>query len=176
MLETFGAAMVDFVRANQAWAVPFVFTFALAESLAFLSLLVPGSFVLIGISTILGASGVSFWPVWIAAGVGGTIGYAISYWLGYYYKDQIREMWPLRDQKEMMQRGEVFFAKWGILGVFFGHFFGPVRAVIPVIAGMVSMPQMHFQLANVSSSFLWAAGVLGPGMLGSSWWFGKLGH
>lgn len=173
MLETYGQTIVEFVKANQSWAVPMVFAFALAESLAFLSLLVPGSFVLIGISAILGASGLSFWPVWLAAGVGGTIGYGLSYWLGYHYKDSIREMWPLRDQKEMMQRGEVFFAKWGVLGVFFGHFFGPVRAVVPVIAGMVSMPQMQFQIANVSSAFLWAAFVLGPGMFGSSWWFGK---
>jgi membrane protein DedA with SNARE-associated domain len=176
MLASYGQMIVDFVKTHQEWAVPFVFAFALFESLAFLSLFVPGSVILVGISALLGASGVSFWPVWLAAGVGGTIGYWISYWLGYHYKDQIREMWPLRDQKEMMQKGEVFFAKWGILGVFFGHFFGPVRAVVPVIAGMVAMPQLHFQIANVSSAFLWAAGVLGPGMLGSSWWFGKLGH
>jgi membrane protein DedA with SNARE-associated domain len=172
-LEAYGQAIVEFVKANQAWAVPFVFAFAFAESLAFLSLLIPGSFVLIGISTILGASGVSFVPVWIAAGVGGSLGYWLSYWFGYHYKDNIREMWPLRDQKPMMARGEEFFAKWGILAVFFGHFFGPVRAVIPVIAGMVSMPQLQFQIANISSGFIWGASVLGPGMLGSSWWFGK---
>jgi membrane protein DedA with SNARE-associated domain len=33
---------------------------------------------------------------------------------------------------------------------------GPVRAVIPVVAGMFAMPQVPFQIANVSSAFIWA--------------------
>ena len=33
---------VDFVRTNQAWAVPVVFALAFGESLAFISLLIPG--------------------------------------------------------------------------------------------------------------------------------------
>ncbi len=32
---------VDFVRTNQAWAVPVVFALAFGESLAFISLLIP---------------------------------------------------------------------------------------------------------------------------------------
>src|SRR6185295_637612 len=59
-----------------------------------------------------------------------------------------------------------FFDKWGAIGVFFGHFFGPVRAVIPVIAGMYAVPQWQFQLANILSAFIWAAGVIAPTYFG----------
>jgi hypothetical protein len=47
-----------------------------------------------------------------------------------------------------------------------------VRAVIPVVAGMYAMRQLPFQIANVSSAFLWAAGVLAPTTFGAKWYFG----
>jgi membrane protein DedA with SNARE-associated domain len=66
----------------------------------------------------------------------------------------------------MLPRGQLFFERYGAFGVFIGHFFGPVRAVIPVVAGMCAMRQIPFQIANVSSAFLWSAGVLAPGAFG----------
>ena len=56
-----------------------------------------------------------------------------------------------------------------MFGVFLGHFFGPIRAVIPVIAGMYSMRQIPFQIANISSAFLWAGGVIVPSFFGLKW-------
>ena len=60
-------SVIDFVRDHQAWAAPVVFLLAFGESLAFLSLVVPGVAALIGIGALMGASGISFWPVWVAA-------------------------------------------------------------------------------------------------------------
>ena len=50
MFEEYAKPIVDFVREHQAWAAPIVFALAFAESLAFISLLVPawGALVLIG--------------------------------------------------------------------------------------------------------------------------------
>ena len=47
-------------------------------------------------------------------------------------------------------RGGVLRAS-GAWGVFVGHFFGPVRAVIPVVAGMFAMRQLPFQVATSSA-------------------------
>ena len=69
----------------------------------------------------------------------------------------------------MMRRGREFFEKYGAFAVFLGHFFGPIRAVIPVIAGMAAMRQIPFQIANVTSAFLWAGGVIAPSFLGVAW-------
>ena len=68
-----------------------------------------------------------------------------------------------------MERGETFFAKYGVFGVFLGHFFGPIRAVIPVIAGIAGMRQLPFQVANITSAFLWAVGVIVPSFYGLKW-------
>jgi membrane protein DedA with SNARE-associated domain len=165
--------IVAFVRDHETWAVPIVFLLAFGESLAFISLILPSTVILVAISGLLGVSGISFWPVWLAAGIGGSIGYAISYWVGLYFKEELNTIWPFKNYPEMLPRGQAFFEKYGVFGVFLGHFFGPVRAVIPVVAGMYSMPHIPFQIANITSAFLWAGGILAPGTLGLNW---MLGH
>jgi membrane protein DedA with SNARE-associated domain len=161
--------IVLFVREHESWAIPIAFIVAFLESFCFLSLLWPGTAILIGISALLAQSGVSLdvlWPAIIAAGVGGAFGYSLSYWLGLYYKEDIKTFWPFSRHPTMIERGQSFFDQWGAIGVFLGHFFGPVRAVIPVVAGMYAVPQWQFQLANILSSFIWAAGVIAPSYFG----------
>ena len=53
-----------------------------------------------------------------------------------------------------------------MLAIFIGQFFGPLRAVVPLMAGIFAMPYWPFQLANVTSAFVWAAVVLGLSGLG----------
>ncbi len=164
-VQDFVELIVGFVKAHQDWAVPVAFLVAFAESFCFLSILWPGTAILVGVTGLLAASGADqsiLLPSIIAAGLGGTLGYAISYWIGLYFKDSIPHIWPFKNQPELIQKGEHFFDKWGGWGVFFGHFFGPVRAIIPVVAGMFRMRQLPFQIANVLSAFIWAAGVIAP--------------
>lgn len=167
--------IVTFVRTNEGWAGPVAFLVAFLESFCFLSILWPGTAILIGISALLARSGVEMgilWPAIIWAGVGGSLGYAISYWIGLYYKDGIKDLWPFNRNVAMVDRGQQFFDKWGAFGVFFGHFFGPVRAIIPVIAGMYAMPQWQFQAANILAAFIWAAGVIAPTYFGLNYLLG----
>jgi membrane protein DedA with SNARE-associated domain len=168
-LQEIADAVVTFVQANQAWAAPVAFALAFGESLAFISLILPSTVILVAIGGLLGASSIDIWPVVIAAGLGGSLGYAISYWIGLYFNDSINAYWPFRDYPEMMRRGRAFFEKYGAFAVFLGHFFGPIRAVIPVIAGMAAMRQIPFQIANVTSAFLWAGGVIAPSFFGVAW-------
>ena len=155
--------VIEFVRQNQAWMGPITFLLAFGESLAFVSLVLPATVILVAIDGMLGAGGISVaslgW-VWFAAGLGGSLGYWVSYLIGWYFKDDVDKIWPFSTRPEMLKQGREFFDKWGTLGVFFGHFFGPVRAVVPVVAGTLAMKQVPFQIANISSAFLWAAGVI----------------
>jgi membrane protein DedA with SNARE-associated domain len=171
-LEAFTTAVIEFVKTHEAWAAPVVFGLAFGESLAFLSLLLPATVILFGIGGMIGASGIQLLPVWIGAVSGSILGYALSYWIGLYFKDEIVNVWPFSKYPDMIPRGRDFFQKYGALGVFAGHFFGPLRAVVPVIAGMYAMPQVPFQIANVLSSALWSTGILMPGYLGLKYWLG----
>ena len=171
-LEHFTEWVIAFVRTHEAWAAPVVFALAFGESLAFLSLLLPATVILLAIGGLMGASGIAFLPVWIAAVTGSILGYALSYWIGLYFKDDIVNIWPFSRYPEMIPRGQAFFNKYGAYGVFLGHFFGPLRAVVPVVAGMYAMPQIPFQIANVLSSTLWSTGILVPGFVGLKYWLG----
>ncbi len=168
MLQDYIDAVVAFVRANEEWAAPIAFVVAFAESFCFLSLLWPGTAILVGISALLAASGVGtevLFPSILAAGIGGSLGYAVSYWIGLYFKDSIDKIWPFSRRPDLIPSGQRFFELHGAFGVFLGHFFGPVRAVIPVVAGMFNMPQLPFQIANILSAFTWALGVIAPAFL-----------
>lgn len=164
-MEAVVETVVSFVREHEAWAGPISFLVSFGESFCFLSLIIPGTAILVGIAALLAYSGVSdaiILPAIIGAALGGALGYAVSYWIGIYFKDSIHKIWPFSTRPYLITRGQEFFEKYGVFGVFLGHFFGPVRAVIPVVAGMFRMAQLPFQIANIASATLWSAGVILP--------------
>lgn len=158
-------ATTAFVREHQALAPAVVFALAFGESLALVSFLVPATVLLLAIGALIEASGLHFFPIWLAAVVGASLGDAISYWLGFYYKDRAKTFWPLSRRPDLVTKAETFFTRFGIWGVAVGRFFGPVRAVVPLIAGILAMRQSHFQVANVASAAVWAFAMLAPGAL-----------
>jgi len=169
--------VIDFVRVHHAWAAPVVFALAFLESMVFVSLLIPGWAALVGIGALIGASGMPFWPVWGAGAIGAALGDWMSYWIGYTCKEPIAQVWPLSKHPDLLPRGHAFIEKWGALGIFIGRFFGPLRAAVPLIAGMLEMPYWVFQLANVASAFLWAWVLLVFGDVGFGvikWFTGDL--
>jgi membrane protein DedA with SNARE-associated domain len=153
----------EFVREHHAWAAPVVFLLAFGESLAFLSLVVPGWLALVGIGGLIGMSGINFWPVWIAGAMGAALGDWISYWIGIRFKDDVARMWPLSRYPDLLPSASRFVSAWGVPSIFIGRFFGPLRAFVPLAAGIFAMPYWHFQFANFTSAFVWAFVVLSPG-------------
>ena len=69
-MEDFARAVANFVRDHEAWAAPIVLVLAFGESLAFISLLAPAWGALVAIGALIGVTGISFYPVWIAGAVG----------------------------------------------------------------------------------------------------------
>jgi len=135
-MQDFARALADFVRDNQVWAAPIVMVLAFGESLAFVSLLVPAWGALVAIGALIGVSGISFWPVWLAGGIGAALGDWVSYKIGFKYKEHVAEMWPLSRYPGILLRGEEFVKKWGVPSIFIDRFFGPLRASVPLVAGL----------------------------------------
>ncbi|WP_438277606.1 DedA family protein [Nitrobacter sp.] len=159
-MEDVGRGLVDFVSDHQVWAAPVVLLLAFGESLAFISLLVPAWGVLVAIGAMLGPGQINFWPVWIAAAVGAALGDWLSYWLGYHFKDRVAEIWPLSRRPDLLPRGRAFVLRWGIPSIYIGRFFGPLRASVPLAAGIFAMPYWRFQIANWTSALIWSAVLL----------------
>ncbi|MBB1201146.1 DedA family protein [Enterobacteriaceae bacterium 89] len=162
-------ATTGFISLHPHLALGVIFLLAFGESLAFISLLLPATVILLATGALIGESELAFFPVWMAAMAGAFVGDWVSWWLGYRYSYRMTTVWPLSRNPLLIQRGHRFFEKWGAWGVFIGRFFGPLRAVVPLIAGICTMPAVKFQLANITSAGVWAFGILAPGALGLPW-------
>jgi len=159
VLESYAHQIVEFIRIHQQWAAPVVLMLAFGESLAFISLLLPAWAALVSMGALISAGEISFWPIWVAAAIGAALGDWLSYWIGQKLEYRVQNIWPLSRYPDLIPKGEAFIKKWGILAIFIGRFFGPLRASVPLVAGIFAMPFWRFQTANFTSAFVWA-GVL----------------
>lgn len=175
--------MIEFLHTTSAWleallnsvsdnfwlSIGFIFLVAIGEAVFILGLFVPSTPVLLLVGGIIATGKLPFWEIYLAAVLGAVIGDAISYTVGFALKERIKTIWPFRNYLDLLDRGEVFFAKHGGKSVFIGRFIPGVKAVVPGIAGMMGMPYRWFTIINVSSAFAWAAAHILPGMLLTAW-------
>ena len=135
-MEALFTELLHWVRAHPHWAGVALFTISLAESLAIVGVIVPGVVIMFGIGALIGAGAADFWAMCAWAVAGAVLGDGLSYWLGNRYRARLLDMWPFRRMPESLQQGQRFFDKYGAMSVVFGRFFGPVRATVPLLAGM----------------------------------------
>src|SRR5882724_12880676 len=156
----------DFITAHRAWAGPAVCALAFGESLAFIGVLLPATAALVFVGVLIGQGLLDFWLMAAWATLGAALGDAVSFWIGRSFRDAIHNLWPFTKHPRMLDQGHRFFARWGMASVFLGRFLGPIRAVIPLVAGMMDMPRLRFQIANWTSAALWAPYWLCVGLFG----------
>ena len=92
--------------------------------------------------------------------LGAVLGDSVSYWIGRRFGGGIAQIWPFSRNPELLPSGIQFFQRHGGTSVFIGRFFGPIRAVIPLAAGMMRMPRGRFWVANITSALVWAPMLL----------------
>jgi membrane protein DedA with SNARE-associated domain len=151
---------LGFISAHAQWAAAVMFVTAFGESFAFLSLIFPGTTLLIAAGTLMPGGTLPYAPVLAGAVAGATLGDTVSYWIGRRYGGGIARVWPFSRYPELLPRGIRFFARHGGKSVFIGRFFGPMRAVIPLAAGVMQMPRGWFWVANFVSALIWAPMLL----------------
>jgi len=164
-VQTFTESILITIENHAEWAWFFVFLIAFIESMAVIGILMPGWVLLVGIGTMVGADVLSFTPIVLSAYFGAVIGEYLSYSLGYHYHHQILHWKWLSKHQKLIDYSKEFFEKHGVAGVFFGRFIGPVRAFIPLIAGISEMPKRTFFWVNITSGLFWAPLYLIPGIL-----------
>ena len=163
-MQTF-QPVFDWVTANPGWAATFVFVNAVAESLVIVGLFIPGTIVMFGIGTLVGTGVLGLWETLWWSVLGAIVGDGISYWVGRYYSDSLKRMWPFSKRPDLLPKGEAFFKKHGGKSVLFGRFVGPVRPIIPAVAGMMRMHPGSFFVVNVASAIVWAPAYMLPGLV-----------
>lgn len=147
------------------WILGAIFAISVMESLALVGLLSPGIALLFVAGTAAGGAQISYWAVLTAAYVGAVAGDLFSYFLGYHFHQRIVTMPPFRQHPEWLNQAEKFFLRYGLYGLFVGRFIGPLRPVLPMIAGALELPFLRFLVLDLCSGPFWAAAYLTPGFL-----------
>lgn len=160
-----GHELVAFLHAHPDLAILVIAGTAFGESFAFVSLLFPGTTVLVAAGALVKAGVLAPVPAAIAGALGAIIGDAISFWIGRKFEPVLSRTWPFRAHPERLESGFAFFRRFGWASVFLGRFFGPLRAIVPLVAGMLEMPTVPFYAANIVSAAIWAPALLLSGYL-----------
>lgn len=149
-------------RTHHAWILPIAFAIAFSESFVGVSFIIPGTFMLVTLGGVIGASHISVIPAWAGAVTGSILGDWISFWIGFHYHHQILHIWPFKRFEAQIEKGLHFFHRWGSWAIFIGRFLGPFRATVPLVAGMSELEFWPFQIANAASALIWAYVLLAP--------------
>ena len=157
--------LLDWIAGHPHWAGAAVFLVAFSESLAIVGLVMPGAFLMFGIGALVALGHLEFLPTMAWAVAGAILGDGLSFWLGHHYHQQLRTLWPFRNHPRLVNRGVDFFHRHGGKSILFGRFVGPVRPIMPAVAGMLGMPVPRYLVINVLSGIAWAPAYLLPGML-----------
>lgn len=157
--------VLAYIRAHPEMAAAVIGLTAFAESFAFVSFFFPGFAILVAAGALVQAGLIDPVTAAAAGAAGAILGDAISYWLGRKFGHALPSLRPFRRHPDALEKGVIFFRRWGWPSVFVGRFFGPLRAFVPLAAGMCRMPAVPFYVANVVSAVVWAPALLFSGYL-----------
>src|SRR6188472_2741624 len=105
--------LLEFIKANQDWAIVVMFITAFGESFAFLSLLFPGTTLLIAAGALIKTGALPYAPILVGAILGAVLGDAVSYWIGRKCGSAIARLWPFSRNPDLLASGIRFFAHHG---------------------------------------------------------------
>lgn len=148
---------------NPQWLAAAIFIVACVECLAIAGLIVPGTVLLFAITALAGSGALPLGQTLLLGFLGGLLGDGISYFLGRYFHQNIRQLPGLRHHPEWMNGAEAYFQKYGIASLLVGRFIGPLRPMLPMIAGMCDMPLPRFAAVSLLAGAGWSVAYLLPG-------------
>lgn len=164
-METYLAPLLEWLQQHPHWAGFVVFLTAMLESLLLVGLILPGAVLMFGFGALVAAGAMELWPTLAWAVLGAIAGDGTSFLIGRHFHQRLRVMWPFYKYPRLMARGVDFFHHHGGKSIILARFVGPVRPILPAVAGMLNMPTGRFFLVNAFSALLWAPVYLIPGLV-----------
>ncbi|MBD9427433.1 bifunctional DedA family/phosphatase PAP2 family protein [Pseudomonas sp. PDM15] len=157
------ATLSHWLEANPEWLGLTIFLAACLECLAVAGILIPGTVLLFTLSVLAGSGALGLSETLLLAYAGGLLGDAISYGLGRRFHQGIRGLPVLRDHPEWLNGAEHYFQRYGVASLLVGRYIGPLRPMLPLVAGMLDMPVVRFFLVSMLAAAGWAIAYILPG-------------
>jgi membrane protein DedA with SNARE-associated domain len=162
-MESLLHPVAEFISRHHAWAAVVLGSITFLESLAFIGAFVPATALLVLAGGLIASGVLDPAPVIVGCVAGAILGDAISYSLGRKLGPQVLRHGSLRPHRRHIARTRLFTRRHGSLSIFVGRFFGPLRAFVPMVAGVLQMRARSFQVANAASAVVWVLAMLAPG-------------
>ncbi|MBP9695120.1 MAG: bifunctional DedA family/phosphatase PAP2 family protein, partial [Candidatus Magasanikbacteria bacterium] len=174
------SSLVLFLEHFRFFGYGLLFLVAFIESLAFIGLFVPGTVFVVFMGFLSAQGNFNFIDVVAFAAIGAVFGDVVSFFIGSKGKNFFKKDFFIF-RVSYIEKGERFFSRHGNKSVFLGRFLGPIRPIIPFIAGLVKMDFRRFLFWNILSAIGWAALYVSLGyFFGAAWgivqlWTTRLG-
>ncbi|MFT0868333.1 bifunctional DedA family/phosphatase PAP2 family protein [Pseudomonas sp. CAM1A] len=156
-------SLTTWLGANPQWLGLAIFVVACVECLAIAGIIVPGTVLLFAVAVLAGSGTFSLGETLLLGFLGGMLGDAISYAIGKYFHQNIRRLPLLRSHPEWIGSAEAYFQRYGIASLLVGRFIGPLRPMLPMVAGMFDMPLPRFIAVSLVAGAGWSVAYLLPG-------------
>ncbi|SAK89575.1 DedA family protein [Caballeronia fortuita] len=157
--------LLHVMSSHPEWALAVVLLASFLESVAFIGTFIPGSTAMFIAGALVGAGALNLGWVFFCAIAGAIAGDAASFWFGQRYADRIALMWPFRTHPGALAAGKKYFEAHGAKSVVLARFVAPMRAVVPVVAGVTGMTPTRFLAVNILSALVWAPTHILPGVV-----------
>lgn len=156
-------SLAEFIARHAGWAGLVLGVITLLESLVLIGAFIPATALLVMVGGLIAAGlldpfQVIFWCV-----MGAVVGDAISFELGRRLGPRALRHPIFAGHRRKVARTRLFNRRYGAASIFIGRFFGPLRAFVPLVAGLLQMRRRTFQLANALSALIWVLAILAPG-------------
>jgi len=165
MIDHYLQIVIDFLHQNPHWGGVIAFCIAFIESFPVFGSIVPGTVTMTMIGAAMGAGILPLFTTMLWTLSGAFIGDSSGYFLGRYFQDRIARIWPFTRRPHWLASGRNFFAKHGGKSIFMGFYMGPLRSMMPLIAGMLNFPSWRFFAAIIPSACVWAILYTFPGFM-----------
>lgn len=156
-------SLTTWLGAHPQWLGLAIFLVACLECLAIAGIVVPGTVLLFAITMLAGSGALGLGETMLLAYIGGLSGDFMSYLLGRHFHQNIRRLPLLRTHPQWIARAELYFSQYGAVSLLIGRYIGPLRPILPMVAGMLDMPLLRFLLISLLASAGWAVAYVLPG-------------
>lgn len=137
------------------------------ESFVLAGFLVPGTTVLVFMGAVAQFGYYEYPLLAVSASIGGLMGSIASYEMGRAGKFHVEKV---RFVGKHIAGSKAFLNRYKAASIFLSRFIGPIRPVVPFVAGLVDMKRSLFYGYTLISTMVWCAAYIGLGYIFSYAW------
>ncbi|WP_029891706.1 VTT domain-containing protein [Polycyclovorans algicola] len=158
-------SFLAWTEAHPGWALLVLYLAALLDAVFMIGVFVPAGLVLFSVGALVALDVLPLWTTIVVAAAGGVSGDSISFWVGHRFGRPLFDHPWMQRRRKIIERAQTFFDQHGGKGIFLARFLGPLRAILPTVAGASGMRWGLFLAADTVAALGWAIAFILPGVV-----------